>query len=173
MILALQGVHMELKLDTTDVVAWWGAVVATSVLVWDIYKWKTSGARLRMRVSTGMVMTGNSFWNTDSPDKRHIVVNLSNYGDRSTTLTHLCFHSYPNWYARLRNRPQNSFVAANPNPSQPLPHELKNGNIWMGITDQTPDFVGYAKDGFLEAEVTHSHSTKTIKRRVVFRQSTE
>lgn len=31
-----------------DYVAWWGAIVATSVFIWDIVKWMKSGPKLKM-----------------------------------------------------------------------------------------------------------------------------
>jgi hypothetical protein len=38
-------------MESTQIVAWWGALVATLVLLWDIMKWHQSGARLRKRIS--------------------------------------------------------------------------------------------------------------------------
>lgn len=155
-------------IDTTEVVAWWGAVIATVVFAWDIYKWKSAGAKLRMSVSSGMLMTGGkSYWNTESADKLHIVVRLSNIGDRPTTITHLAFLYFPTWFSRLRGRPKHSFIAVNPNPGQPIPHEMKEGTIWIGTTDQTPDFEQYATEGHLIAQIFHSHSTRPEQARVV------
>jgi hypothetical protein len=38
----------------TDIAAWWGAVIATAVLIWDIYKWRTAGPRIALDVRSGM-----------------------------------------------------------------------------------------------------------------------
>lgn len=157
-------------IDTTDIVAWWGAVIGTVILLWDIYKWRTAGARLRMSVSTGMLMIKESYWDTTPDDKLHIVVKLSNYGDRSTTITHLIFKAYPTWFARLLDRPEASFIANNPSPGQPIPYELMAGGIWTGVTDQSPDFEKFSVDSHLIAEVVHSHSTKSVTARIVIRQ---
>ena len=37
-------------MGSTEVVAWWGAIVATLVLVWDVAKWLQAGAKLKSRV---------------------------------------------------------------------------------------------------------------------------
>lgn len=38
-------------MDTTEqFVAWWGAIIATSVLVWDVLKWIKSGPKIMNRV---------------------------------------------------------------------------------------------------------------------------
>ncbi|MBW7469462.1 hypothetical protein [Marinobacter sp. F4218] len=37
-------------MGSTDVVAWWGAVIATLVLLWDVVKWLNSGASLKSRI---------------------------------------------------------------------------------------------------------------------------
>jgi hypothetical protein len=41
---------------TTTVVAWIGAVSGVSGLMWDFYKWKTSGPKLSVSVKPGMVI---------------------------------------------------------------------------------------------------------------------
>jgi len=35
----------------TSIVAWWGAILSTIVFLWDIYKHRTAGPRLRFRWS--------------------------------------------------------------------------------------------------------------------------
>jgi hypothetical protein len=38
-------------MDTTEqFVAWWGAIIATSVLIWDVLKWINSGPKIKNRV---------------------------------------------------------------------------------------------------------------------------
>ena len=37
-------------MGSTAVVAWWGAVIATLVLLWDVVKWLNSGASLKSRM---------------------------------------------------------------------------------------------------------------------------
>ncbi len=50
---------INIELKGIEIVAWWGAIVATVVLVWDIYKWKTSGPKIRFVVCPGMIVVGD------------------------------------------------------------------------------------------------------------------
>ncbi len=38
------------KMTITSVAAWWGALVATAVAVWDVVKWRKRGPRLKIQV---------------------------------------------------------------------------------------------------------------------------
>ena len=42
----------------TDWAAWWGAIIATLVLVWDMYKWKRSGPIINVSASLGIKTVG-------------------------------------------------------------------------------------------------------------------
>ena len=57
----------------TEIVAWWGAILATIVFAWDIYKWWTAGPKLRVSVQTGM----KSINMPQYDDKTLIHVNVS------------------------------------------------------------------------------------------------
>ncbi|MDE1341188.1 hypothetical protein [Vibrio aestuarianus] len=39
-----------INMDASNIVAWWGAVVATLVLGWDVLKWLQSGAKIKTRL---------------------------------------------------------------------------------------------------------------------------
>jgi hypothetical protein len=68
---------------TTKFVAWWGAILSTTVFLWDIYKYRHAGPKLWFRVQTGMALV-------PSDDKRTFISSeVVNYGDRPTTLTNL------------------------------------------------------------------------------------
>ena len=45
---------MAWRPDITTILAVWGAVLSTIVFAWDIYKWRTSGPRLRFFASGNM-----------------------------------------------------------------------------------------------------------------------
>ena len=46
-------------MNPTEIAAWWGAGVATLVLLWDVYKWVTLGPRVRMAVRGNMIVVGD------------------------------------------------------------------------------------------------------------------
>jgi hypothetical protein len=71
-------------LNPTAIVAWWGAILSTIVFLWDIYKYRRAGPKLRVGVRAGMLMV-------PSTDKRtFILTEVVNVGDRPTTLANLC-----------------------------------------------------------------------------------
>ena len=41
-----------------DLANWWGAFIATLVLVWDMYKWKHSGPIINVSASPGIKTVG-------------------------------------------------------------------------------------------------------------------
>jgi hypothetical protein len=150
--------------DKTAVVAWWGAVLSTIVFIWDIYKYRKAGPRLRFEVHAGMILV-------PSPDKREFISStVTNYGDRSTTLTNIAIFYFENRWsiAHFRNRPTRAAVAYDLNTHQQFPWELKAGNVWMGRTEQTPELMKWGEAGVLYFDLYHSHSKKRIRRRVTF-----
>jgi hypothetical protein len=36
-------------MQASDIAAWWGAIVATAILFWDIIKWKKSGVTVKVK----------------------------------------------------------------------------------------------------------------------------
>ncbi len=41
-------------MSSTDAAAWWGAIVASLILIWDVYKWIKSGTALRLNAVPDM-----------------------------------------------------------------------------------------------------------------------
>jgi hypothetical protein len=72
-------------MGSTGIVAWWGAILSTIVFLWDIYKWQTSGPRIRFSVQTNMRTINVSGYK----GKTLVSTNVTNYGERPTTLTNL------------------------------------------------------------------------------------
>ena len=147
----------------TEIVAWWGAVLATIVFLWDIYKWWTVGPKLRVSVQTGM----ESINMPQYEGKTLILVNVSNYGDRPTTITNLGYLYFTTFWKRARHRPDKAAIVPNPSDTQRLPFELKQGNLWSGIAIQDEQVTAWAKEGLLYCVLYHSHSERPIYRRVV------
>jgi len=76
----------------TNIAAWWGAVIATFVIIWDIYKWTHSGPIINVTASPNMQAVGN-FSNRES-DKDYISIIVTNTGNIKTTITHLVVFYY-------------------------------------------------------------------------------
>lgn len=154
---------------STVIVAWWGAVLSTVVFLWDIYKFRAAGPKLRFSVLAGMQTINMPGYD----GKTLIKTEVTNYGERSTTLTNVLLYYFekPWSWARFRNRPTRAAILHNPNPQRPFPCELRPGAVWTGLTEQVSELEEWANKGRLYFDLCHSHSTKRIRRRVVIRRA--
>lgn len=152
-------------LSPTSIVAWWGAILSTIVFMWDIYKHRTAGPRLRFTAQTGMETLNMPMYK----GKTVILANVTNYGDRPTTITNLGYLYFDRPFLRKRI-PDKAAVVPNPSITQPLPFELKPGAVWMGIAIQDPQIEKWATTGILDMMLYHSHSQKPLRQRVVIKK---
>jgi hypothetical protein len=140
-------------MTASDIAAWWGAGIATIVLVWDIYKWATSGARLVIRTQPNMQEAG------DQSEAKNVLIEVVNRGDKLTTLTHLAFYNYKTIFHRLVRR-RHPHAGVVPRPGGPgLPFELEPGKRWVGLVEQEAVFDQH-KDGLVFAVIAHSGSSR-------------
>lgn len=148
-------------MDFGNVAAWYAAIVATGVAVWDVIKWRQSGARLRVSVSADMqVMPPTPPYGDGSV----ILVEVINVGSKTTTLTNVLGQVHSSRFARLmRRKPAMQFVVPNPAPGR-LPHVLAPGERWTGVLDQ--DGLAKLPAGELRIGVAHVLSKRTIYRPV-------
>ncbi len=140
-------------MSPSDIAAWWGASVATLVFAWDIYKWKTTGPRLVVRAVPNMQELG------DPEEKKLISVEVTNRGDRPTTLTHLAFYGYPSWLSKaVRRRNKKVGIVPRPGGGQGLPFVLAPGERWLGLAEQKA-ITDYHQEPYLYAAICHSGSS--------------
>lgn len=155
-------------MNTTDIAAWWGAALASLVLVWDMYKWKTQGPRLIMRLSPNMQVWGDPL----REGKTWVSVTVSNVGDRPTTIKGVGMEYYTNWFRRLRNRAEKAVVFPNPSDGFPLPRVLNPGDEWLGLIpqerlDKEIDLEEMSRSGHLIIWLTQSHTQKAMRKRLI------
>ncbi len=135
-------------------IAGYAAIVSTMVLLWDIYKWKTSGVKLHARGAMGMIMVGDPSFD----GAKLVTVTVTNQGNAPTTITGMGFLLYKNrWHAVFR--PQNpviSFIVPEPSDAQIPPFKLNPGEQWMGLARQSDELVDMARDGYLVVTVFSS-----------------
>ena len=146
----------------------WGTLITGAVAVYgaalSTVNFLRAGAKLRLTVRTEMVVV-------PSDDKRTFVLTeVINYGDRTTTLRtiDLRYFEKPRSWARFRNRATKAAVLNDPNPAQPLPCELKPGDVWSGRTPQEPELVEWGTKGALYCDLYHSHRAKPVRKRIRF-----
>ncbi len=157
-------------MSPTGIVAWWGAILSTIVFLWDVYKFRTAGAKLRFSVRTGMQSINvPSFDGKTSfkPKRRITVSDLPRLQILACTISRIDGHGLA--CGIVLPRPQSYLIQTQ---AQPFPCELKPGAVWRGLTEQVPQIEEWARKGILYFDLYHSHSEKPIRRRVVIRRQT-
>src|SRR6266850_3902506 len=107
-------VYFQTMTEKAGIVAWWGAVLSTIVLLWDIYKWRTAGPKLRVVAQSGL--EGINMPELDG--KILFSIDVTNYGDRPTTITSVCLMHYSSLLSRVRKRADRTFLLPIPNRGQ-------------------------------------------------------
>jgi hypothetical protein len=163
---------MMQSMNTTDIVAWWGAIVASLVLLWDVYKWMAEGPRLTMRLSPNMRVLGDP----SREGKIWVSVTVTNVGNRPTTIKVVGMEYYANWFSWLRNRAEKAAVFPNPSDSFPLPRVLKPGEEWLGLipqerTDMEISLEEMSRTGRLMIWLSQSHKQRAIRKRLIILSS--
>lgn len=148
-------------MGSTHIIAGYAAIVATAVLLWDIYKWKSSGAKIYLSVLIEL----HRF---PTKEDRFIRVTATNTGDRPTTISVFGFLYYENWFSfaksflpLIQGKPDKFFS----HDSYNLPYVLKPGDLWTSRPIEDKKIQEMAKEGLLVFAIYASHTEKpTIKR---------
>lgn len=149
-----------MSLKWTELAAWWGAIVSSCVFAWDIYKWKRSGALVKVQATPDRYLM-----NTEYPeDETFIFVTATNFGNKNTQINQLVGFWYDSLYHRILNHKSKQFQILIPVASPPLPHVLEPGAEWSGGINQAE--LSYAHKGYLYCGITHALSRKPIVARV-------
>jgi hypothetical protein len=150
----------------TDVVAWWGAAIATFLLAWDIYKWLRRGADVRVKATPNMQIFPPP---PAGPNPRYIHVEAVNHGAQPTTITQLSGAYYPSAWRRFARRPTSEFVVVLNPLGPPLPYVLKPGERWVGGISQDDAISKFGPTGTLCCGVACSTVKKAVYKRVRLR----
>lgn len=149
----------------TTIAAWWGAVIATLLLLWDVYKWARSGARLRVSANANMELFG--VYPVATPDHSYIFVEAVNTGKQPTTITHFVARHYSSLIWQLLRKPSSNFFIPNNAFGSSVPHVLAPGERWTGGVDQTNYEERFGRKGRLFVGVYHSLAKGPVLKRVV------
>jgi hypothetical protein len=154
------------NLTLADLIGVWGGFVATIVLVWDIAKWHLSGPRLHVVAQPGMITLNIP----DRDGKTFVVLSVSNYGERPTTINNLGLIHYRSWVHKLLGRPSITAIVNRPSDTHPIPYLIEPGTEWKGFLEQTPEIIEMGKSGRLYLILYHSHKDARIWRRVRYKR---
>ena len=86
----------------TLAIAAYAAIISTFVLGWDVYRYLTSGARIKLSVT----MNKNFWGGVDKNEENYIFSIAQNIGGRPTTITNLGGRYYSSWW-KAYLRPKN------------------------------------------------------------------
>lgn len=149
----------------TQVLAWIRALTGTGALLWDFYKWKTSGPQLQMTVSPNMVTATPGVGVSET---LNISINVTNSGTAKTTLKTIGVACCPSLWKQLRQKPFKTFVVINTGPyCSPLPHILEIGEEWRPFLDQRTLLDTIEKESRVFFQLWHSASKKPISTRLI------
>lgn len=154
----------------TDIAAWWGAVIATLVFLFEIFKWSKSGLALEVSAAPNMETYGAL--QLVAGEGPFVVVEVRNVGHRKTTITHLVGLHHRWWIKKLLGlKPDLSFAVPIPAVSQQLPFVIEPGERWIGGIDQNNELEQRSRDGYLLCGIYHSLSKKPVLARVVIHKT--
>lgn len=161
-------------MTSTEIAAWWGAIIASVVLLWDIYKWKKQGPKLVMRLSPNMQVGGDP----SREGKTWVSVTVSNIGDRPTTIKGVGMEYYTSWIKRILNRAETAAIFPNPNDGFPLPRVLNPGDEWCGLIpqkrlDKGMDMEDMSHLGHLMICLLRSDKQRALRKRLTIAQRNE
>lgn len=145
--------------SASDYAAWWGAIVASIVFVWEIVKYARQGPRLRITARPNMIQIPPD---AIAGDVNWICVEVVNVGDQGTTLTTLGgyhFDSALKLHFRRWKVAKHAFVF--PNPQGPaLPFFIEPGKRWSALIAQERIFETTGREGVLRIVIHDAVSGK-------------
>jgi hypothetical protein len=149
----------------TDVAAWVGAITGSLVLLWDVFKWVHSGARVRVSAAPNMRAYGSALALLGT--KTCIAVEASNVGQAKTTITHVVgFHYTSPVHKFLQRKPLKSIIVPDPKLGA-VPHALDVGERWLGMMEQNEEIEELSRNGALYVGVYHSSGKRPELQRVI------
>ena len=154
---------------TTNIAAWWGATIATIVLIWDIYKWAHLGPIINVTASPNMKTFGEI---PNHPrDKKYISVEVTNTGTQKTTITHLMSSHYKSLIFKLIKKTDKNYAFLTPAfLAPPLPYILNPGERWLGGIEQNNELEKLSRSGLLYCGIYHTGNKKPVMQRVIIHE---
>ena len=147
----------------TELVAWYGAVVASTVLAWDVFKWRRSGPRLTVQI---IPYYKPSLRYSDD----YIRIDISNVGEQATTLTAIYGYNLTRLQILFRRRKKRLDMLYNQSDTDSLPIKLESGDAWHYVFLKTPLIDKMIEKKRFYIGTIHSSSARPIMRRFVERE---
>jgi hypothetical protein len=157
-------------MSTTDFLAWWGAVVATLVALWDVFKWWQSGSKLHVRALPNMRAYQEG---RGTLPGEFILVKVVNRGNSKTTLTTIALVHYASKWKQLRRRTDFQALIPTPGHGHALPMVLDVGEEWAGTITRNPDIDRLARNGYLYCCAYETTKDRPARSRIILADPSE
>lgn len=152
-------------MGNTELVAWWGAITATLVLVWDIAKWAQSGPRLKKRIALnsyyddGKILRREKNENGESiTHEEYCHIELVNIGTMPTTIMGVSATHKKRRKELQMGVTQQVFTE---HFGKKLPHVISPGEAWSCRLPMDR-YARLLKRGTPEIHINVSHKDKPI-----------
>ena len=117
-----------------QIIAWWGAIVATLVLLWDIIKWLQSGPKIKKRIALNVHYNDGKIISTEKTENGTVTVfeeychvELVNVGNMPTTVMGISVTHKKTKTGSQSSIMQEAFVE---HFGKKLPHVISPGEVW-------------------------------------------
>ena len=152
--------------ENTEFVAWWGAIVATLVLLWEVFKWFQSGPKIRSRVTLNTHYEDGEVIKKENTEDGEVItyqdychLELVNVGKMPTTIIGVKATSKMNGKRDMQMEVTQQVFA--PHFGKHLPHVLSPGEVWSCRLPMDR-YACLFQYGIPELQVRVSHRTKPI-----------
>lgn len=140
-----------IRFSVTELAAWWGAIIATCLLAWEIYKHTSATRSISVELQ---------------PQGKGICVRAANHGHGTVTIRSLGVKYYPGIWALIRNKCAREGIIAKPSITHSLPYRLAPGDTWLGLIEQDEDMRSMAANAYLMCDLFLADRAKPIRRRI-------
>jgi hypothetical protein len=150
-------------MDNIEIVAWWGAIISTFVLLWDILKWLQSGPRIKSRISLNIHYDDGKVTSKEKNEYGEVThheeychIELVNIGTMPTTIMEIS----------ATNKKNGSYGVAQPafttHFGKKLPHVISPGEVWSCRLPMHY-YNSISKHGIPEIHISLSHLSRPMK----------
>ena len=151
--------------EQIDYVAWWGAIIATLVLIWDLFKWLRSGANItvRHRLNTyypdGRLIKKEKVKNGESIElAKYCHIELINKGTLPTTIMDILASHTKGKDGVITTSTNQRFT---PHFGKKIPSVINSGEVWS-CRIEMDDLYRLKEQGSPYIEVHLSHRKKPV-----------
>jgi aspartate carbamoyltransferase regulatory subunit len=151
-----------MNMTPSDYAAWWGAIVATIVLLWDFKKWKMSEKdksenQIKVEITPNVVNGDNRL---SKEEQKKIFLKIENTTGSKISISEIDFYGYKSIFDRIkRNKIKIDSKIS-------LPRPLDIGEFTHAHVRQIQNMDKCINSGFLYCRVKHSGKRKPVVVRV-------